>query len=118
MFLALEHGHVGKKYLATDGNVYSMDDLGNAVRNALGKKTLKLKIPLPIISVIANISETIGNIRGKATILNKEKMNELGAESWVCDMSESFNDLGFTPQYNLDSGMKEAVKWYKEKGWI
>ena len=118
MLLALEHGHVGKKYLATDGNVYSMDDLGNAVRTALGKKTFKLKIPLPIVGVIAHISEIIGNWRGKATILNKEKMNELGAESWVCDMSESFKDLGFTTQYDLNSGMKETVEWYKEHRWL
>ena len=118
MLLALEHGHVGKKYLSTDGKVYSMEDLATAIRVSLNKKTFKVKIPLPIVSVIANVSEVIGNITGKATILNREKMRELGAESWICDMSETFTDLKFTPQYDLFSGMKETIEWYKKQGWL
>ena len=61
---------------------------------------------------------SIGKWRNMATMLNNEKMNEIGAESWLCDVSETFTDLEFTPQYDLYSGMKEAVKWYKAEGWI
>jgi nucleoside-diphosphate-sugar epimerase len=51
-------------------------------------------------------------------MLNRNKLNELMAESWVCDMKETFSDLKFTPQYDLYSGMEEAVKWYKNQGWL
>jgi nucleoside-diphosphate-sugar epimerase len=118
MLSALERGKVGKKYIATDGRHYTSDDLGKAVREAIGRSTMKIKVPLRIIGVVASISGQIGKWRNMATMLNNEKMNEIGAESWLCDVSETFTDLEFTPQYDLYSGMKEAVKWYKAEGWI
>ena len=118
MLSAVERGIVGKKYIATDGRHYTSDDLGKAVREAIGRKTLKIKVPLSIISIVAKISEQVGEWRNVATMLNTEKMNELAAESWLCDVSETFEDLRFTPQFDLYSGMKEAVNWYRKQGWI
>jgi UDP-glucose 4-epimerase len=118
MLLCLEKGQVGRKYIASDGNSYTTEDLGDAVRNALNAKTIKIKVPLSIVGVVAGISEQIGKWQNKAVMLNREKMNELGAESWLCDPSVTFNDLGFKPRYDLFSGMKESVDWYKTEGWL
>jgi nucleoside-diphosphate-sugar epimerase len=118
MIAALENGHIGKKYLATDGQFYKTEDLGKAVKTALNKKALTIKVPLSIVHIVANISENIGKIRQKAPMLNREKMNELAAESWLCDMNETFTDLDFQPQYNLYSGMLETVNWYRQQKWI
>ena len=118
MFAALEHGHVGKKYIATDGKIYSTADLGKAISTVLGKKTVKIKIPLGVVKLAAFVSEKMGDLRKTPTMLNRNKLNELMAESWVCDMKETFTDLKFTPQYDLFSGMEETVKWYKNQGWL
>jgi nucleoside-diphosphate-sugar epimerase len=118
MIAALENGHIGKKYLATDGQFYKTEDLGKAVKTALNKKALTIKVPLSIVHIVANISENIGKIRQKAPMLNREKMNELAAESWLCDMNETFTDLDFQPQHNLYSGMEETVNWYRQNNWI
>jgi UDP-glucose 4-epimerase len=118
MMSALEKGQIGKKYIATDGKHYTTEDLGKATKSAIGKKTFKVKIPLSIVSVIAIISEKIGQWRGIAPMLNREKMNELGAESWLCNVDETFEELDFKPEYDLYSGMKEAVEWYRAEGWI
>jgi nucleoside-diphosphate-sugar epimerase len=77
-----------------------------------------MKVPMPIVGAVAYVSEQIGKWQNKATILNREKMSELSAESWVGDPSVTFKDLGFTPQYNLFSGMKETVEWCKAHKWI
>jgi nucleoside-diphosphate-sugar epimerase len=118
MLLSLERGQVGKKYIATDGKIYTTEDLGNAVKQAIGRNTFKLKVPMPIVGAVAYVSEQIGKWQNKATILNREKMSELSAESWVGDPSVTFEDLGFTPQYDLFSGMKETVEWCKMNKWL
>ena len=118
MLLSLEKGQVGKTYIASDNINYTTDDLGKAVREAIGRKTFKLKLPLSIVGAIAVISEKVGDWQKKATMLNREKMNELSAESWLCDPSETLTDLNFEPKYDLYAGMKEAVDWYKMKKWI
>ena len=118
MLLSLEKGQIGKTYIASDNINYTTDDLGKAVREAIGRKTFKLKLPLSIVGAIAVISEKVGDWQKKATMLNREKMNELSAESWLCDPSETLTDLNFEPKYDLYAGMKEAVDWYKMKKWI
>jgi nucleoside-diphosphate-sugar epimerase len=118
MLAALEFGHVGKKYVATDGKAYSNADLGNAISTVLGKNTVKLKIPMGVVKFAAFASEKISEWRNIPSILNRNKLGELTAESWICDMSETFSDLKFTPQYDLFSGMKETIEWYKKQGWL
>ncbi len=115
---ALDKGIVGKKYLVSDTNRYEKDDLGKAVKEALNTKTLKIKLPMGILKPIAYITEKIGEFRGSSPALNIEKLNELAAQSWYCDPSETYNDLAIQPSYDLYTGMKETVEWYKMNNWL
>jgi len=118
IFAALEKGHVGKKYIVSDTKCYEKDELGKAVRAALKKNAFKLKLPMGIIWPLAFITEKIATLRGSSPALNREKLNELAAESWHCDPSATYSDLGFQPEYDLYSGMKETIEWYKEHNWL
>jgi len=44
--------HTGE-YLISDGNEYIDEDLGKAVKSALGKKTIKIRIPIVIAYIAA-----------------------------------------------------------------
>ena len=118
MYAALEHGIPGKRYLATDGRAYSNFDVGKAVENVSGRRTTTIKVPLPLVRIVAAASEAVGKVRRKTPPLNREKLGELAAESWLCDMSESFADLRFQPRYDLFAGMEETVRWYKNNRWL
>ena len=118
MYAALERGHSGKRYLVTDGKSYSNTELGKAVESVTNRATTQVKIPLTVVRAVAGISELAGKWRGEVPPLNREKLPELTAESWLCDMSETFGDLQFQPRYDLYSGMEETVKWYKENRWL
>lgn len=118
MYAALERGHCGKRYLVTDGKAYSNTELGKAVEAVTKRRTTQVKVPLPIIRAVAGISELAGKWRGEVPPLNREKLPELTAESWLCDMRETFGDLQFQPRYDLYSGMEETVQWYKENRWL
>ncbi len=120
IFLALQSPQAtGKKYLITDGKDYTNDDLGKYVAAAVGRKPmLKIRIPLGIVYVLAFVSENVARLRKKPSPLNREKLNELGAESWLCDSTPAQQELGFRPQYDLDSGTKMAATWYRQNGWL
>lgn len=118
MIAILKVGQIGEKYHISDENIYSNDDLGNSVKRVLGKKTIKFRIPLPLIRVVAYASEKVGKWRGAIPTINREKMNELTAQSWLCEAPYTFNSLHIKPKYDLYSGMEEAINWYKENKWI
>ncbi|HRD42947.1 MAG TPA: NAD(P)-dependent oxidoreductase, partial [Ferruginibacter sp.] len=54
----------------------------------------------------------------KPTMLSREKLNELMAENWICDISKAKQELNFMPKYNLETGLKETIEWYRQNNWI
>ncbi len=120
IFKILEHPKaIHRKYIISDGKDYQTADLGNAVRQALGRKTtLKIKIPIGIIQQIASIAQMIGRWRNKPSPLNREKIPELTAKNWHCDVTPLLKEIQFQPTFDLYQGMHQTIHWYKKQGWI
>lgn len=108
-----------RKYIISDGKAYRTEDLGAAVRQALGgKKTWKIRLPLPVVRQVAGVAETIGRWQNKPSALNRDKIPELAAENWHCDASPLLEELHFQPAFDLYQGMAQTVRWYREQGWL
>ena len=68
--------------------------------------------------MIAGIAEKVSYLANKAAVLNIEKLNELKAVNWSCSNALAKRELGFTPSYNLKTGVAETIKWYKHHKWL
>lgn len=104
-----------KGYFATDGHVYTAEKMNEYVRKELGVKTLKLRLPVILIRFIAFFSEKISMFAGNYPALNVEKVKELAAKSWNCDYTELSADTNYTPQFDLQNGLKETIAWCKQE---
>lgn len=104
-------------YNITDGNAYGRYELAAISKRILNKKTLKFHVPMSLVKIIAGGLEKISSAN-KPPTLSLEKLNELAAENWKCNIERARNELGFEPKYNLESGLQETLKWYKENKWL
>jgi len=102
-------------YFASDGEKYLVQDLNKIVADSIGKKIVKLKIPLPLIKTIAGINELYSKLSGKTTILNFDKVNELKATNWYCDISDLKRDINYQPKILLEEGIALTTEWYKQQ---
>ena len=105
-------------YNLSDGNFYDKYELGNIARNVLNLKTVIFHLPVIFVKFIAAISKNVSSLSGKASALNPEKVKELMAMNWFCSIEKAKHDLGFYPQHNLDAGLQETLKWYKDNKWL
>jgi len=113
--LALTTPPIHTGYNISDGECYDRYALANIFKRILGVHMLRVHIPIPVVKLIATISEMIS----KGTpLLNNEKLRELTARNWNCNIDQARFDLGFNPQYNLGKGMEETLIWYKENKWF
>ena len=55
---------------------------------------------------------------GRISALNNDKYNIMKQRNWRCDISPAEDELGFHPEYDLDSGVRQTIKWYKDNGWL
>ncbi len=105
-------------YNITDGNCYNRYEMANITKNVLSKKTFKLHLPLQVVKGLAMILETTYGMFGKIPALNVEKLNELTALNWCCNIEKAQKNLSYNPAYNLQQGLKEALDWYKQNQWF
>jgi UDP-glucose 4-epimerase len=102
-------------YNITDGNIYDRYALADVTKQILQLRTFRFYMPLPIIKMVAAVSEAVSK---GAPLLNKDKIFELTAENWNCNIDKLKNDLGYQPAYDLKKGMKETLDWYTENKWF
>ncbi len=108
----------GGCYFAGDGNLYSPSELNYLIKTNLNRKTFKITIPIPVLSLIALINQTLSNITGNYPILNLDKINELKVKSWSIETDNLKNDINFAAFTKLEAGISSTIKWYRENGWL
>jgi len=119
IFLGIQKDVCRKSYFVTDGNVYTSRDFSDLIQKELGNPfVIHIKCPLIILKVISLCAEFIASSSGKSSTLNADKYKIMKQRNWQCDIAPLINDLGYTPQYQLEKGVKQAVDWYKKEGWL
>ena len=75
-------------------------------------------IPLSLLKGIALIIEMGARLRGKAALLNRQKLAEIAAPGWVVSSEKITRELGFHCQFNLREALLETLEWHDGQGWL
>ncbi len=108
----------GQIYFISSEKFYDWREVGDITAGIMGKKVLRIPIPELLVFFVAAISEFYSMISRKAVLINWEKAKDIVQDSWTCWIDKAKRDLGFKEAYTLEGGIKETVRWYKEKGWF
>jgi nucleoside-diphosphate-sugar epimerase len=118
VFNALESSSSNKAYFVSDGSIYKNRDLGNYISRCLKRKSLHVAVPLFLAKNIAGLFELFSAFSKKAPILSVEKLSELSATNWNCNIQPLIEDFNFKAEYDLEKGINETIDWYKNEGWL
>jgi len=119
IFLAIERAPKGAKYFLSDGKVYQSSTFSRLIHKELGSPWwVRIKAPVWVLRVITFFGEYIGRLTGKLSALNNDKYNILRQRNWRCDISPAIEQLGYSPDYDLERGTHETIAWYLKEGWL
>ena len=118
VFKALESKFYSRAYFISDGVVYTTRLFNEAAKKHLNKKTISIVIPSSFIKPIAWTVENISSLLGTTATFNRERAKEFEAINWSCEIEPLRNDLDFSAEFNLETGMRETIGWYKKEGWL
>ncbi|MFU8804589.1 MAG: NAD-dependent epimerase/dehydratase family protein [Bradymonadaceae bacterium] len=108
----------GSIFPVDDGQTYTWIELSDEVARAMGKNSLKLKIPPLFFHIGARLSELYGRVSKEAVIFTPDKVKEMAQPSWVCGHERIRETLGWQPRWPLERGAHQTARWYREHGWI
>ena len=100
-------------YNISDGRKYDRYDFADIAKKILNKKAVRFHIPMALIKVLAYVLEITNGWMNKPAVINREKLNELAASNWYCDISKAKKELNFNPKYSLTEGLTDSIAWYK-----
>jgi len=109
----------GKAYFVEDGAVYVWREALAEIESALGRRAfVRVGMPMGVVKVAAAATQLWGAITNTAQMLTLDKVNELTQQHWVCSGAGARRDLGWTAKVQWREGVTQAVKWYREQGWL
>lgn len=107
----------GKTYIIAEDRCYSWKEIQDTLVAILKVKAVTVKIPKAVLFTAAFFAELFSKTTGVNLLLTTQKVKEMTGD-WVCDISLAKKDLGFKPDYCLEKGLKETVRWYKDNKWL
>ena len=119
IFLGMEKETVRKIYFLSDGKVYQSRVFSDLIQKELGNPfVIRVKCPLIVLKVISLLAQFIAMRSGKCSTLNLDKYKIMKQRNWQCDIAPTIEELGYTPEYDLERGVRETIAWYKNEGWL
>ena len=108
----------GQKYFLCDRYPYSWGEMGRITLDILGKRAIRVPIPLSIMKMIAVSAEQVDKFRKKPGIISRQKVIEMRQDFWVCSSKKARTELAFSPQHPLAENIRETLSWYIAHGWL
>ncbi|MEO6720542.1 MAG: NAD-dependent epimerase/dehydratase family protein [Ferruginibacter sp.] len=105
-------------YNITDGKSYNRYEFSNIIKKILKRKAFRFHIPMPLVRGLAYSLETINAWLKKPSVLSREKLLELAAKNWICDIAKAKIELGYSPKYDLQTGLEDSIAWYSKNKWL
>lgn len=102
----------------SDGQLYSRYAMAEVFKRVQDRRMLRLHLPLGLVRTAAQVSQWLYRNSKDTPVLYPERLHELTAENWGCDISAAQVCLGYRPQFNLDRGLEQSIQWYKNNNWF
>ena len=119
VYLAIKENVTYRSYFVSDGEVYNSRTFSDLIRKELGNPwMIRFVCPLPLLKIISSVVDLFSRFTHKPSTLNGDKYNIMKQRNWRCDITPVIRELGYRPEYNLERGVKETIRWYKEEEWI
>jgi len=96
---------------------YDWREIMQTAAQAFDRRPRLVRIPPAALYAMAMVDEIANNWRRGSTVLTFGKVNELTHLDWGVRPNERAAST-LTPRYDLLSGFRQTIDWYRSQGWL
>ena len=111
----LRQGQPGHIYHITGPRPVTFRELATTIAHTLDVAPPRLMFPRPLVWLGALGLEILGQLTGRAVPLSRTGV-AFFSENRRSTFAKAQQTLGYTPQYNLQTGIRHTITWYQENG--
>jgi nucleoside-diphosphate-sugar epimerase len=116
LLLCLKHGRVGETYHLT-GPTATFRELVTSIATAIAVRPPWLSVPRSLASCAATTFELCARARGRDTSFTPSAVRFF-SEDRIVSSQRAQRELGYSPAYDLATGIAETIAWYRQQRWI
>lgn len=116
--LALSPAAVGQAYFLNHPEVVTSGDLLREIGRIRGARVRLVPLPRPIAVAALGIAGGVAGLLDRKTILHPDKAHEFYQPAWCGDPQPLIQATGWTPQFDMASGLRAVHHWYREQRWL
>ncbi len=105
-------------YEVDDGRGYTYAEMAAAAGAALGRSARSVALPRSVMAGVASLNGLLQLLGGPVRILTAGKVAELFHPDWESNDRRLAATLGIVPRFDLASGFRETVAWYRQAHWL
>lgn len=106
-------------YYLSDPIPVTFPELAESLAHELGVERVRhIRAPRSVAWLSAVSGEWLQRITGKRVYLNRDKVREAYAGSWVCDARRAESELAFAPAMSLAERIEQTLRDYRSDGWL
>jgi nucleoside-diphosphate-sugar epimerase len=109
---------VGQAIFVSHPRPATVRDLVAGIRAAVNPRARLVAVPNAVTRLAALAGDFAGALRGRRMVINSRRYTELTAEGFACRVDRLRDRLGIIAQIDLDDGLAETARWYRQQGWI
>jgi len=117
MLLCLRCGRSGAIYHVTGPRPVTFRELGETIATALGVRPPWMSLPRWSAMLGAIGLEVLGRVSGRKPPLSRTGV-AFFSEDRLYSWQRAHEELGYTPEYDLATGVARAIAWYRQQGWL
>ena len=108
----------GKEYLIEDGRIHTWREVGAAIGQSMHVSPVRVRIPRFSARAAGAVIGFAARCARRPALLDSDRIKDFLRPFWTCSSNRIREELGFAPQYNLEQGIAETCRWYKEHNWL
>jgi nucleoside-diphosphate-sugar epimerase len=116
--LAATQAGAGKVYYLAHAQPVSWARLAARAARIMGVQVQVVKMPAVVALAVGACAEAWAQLVDRPSIVTREKIREGLCAAWTCDTQPAREELGFEAPTDLEHGLTETLRWYKEAGWL
>lgn len=118
--LALEKPEVasGKTYIIAERNGYSYEQVYGILAEICGRSPPRIHVPPLLAKAMIAPVEALNKLSGKENFMWHVSTVDSVTHHRCYSVEKAVRELGFDPQYDLRTGLRETVEWYRGNGYL
>ncbi len=105
-------------FFISDDKALTWLEFNNFIEKAAGVRAHSLYIPEFVVSFASRYSSLKARLLKEPVLISKHKIEEMRQPYWMISNEKAKKELGYTPLYSTEEGIRESIPWYFNQRWV